>query len=228
MKVTILIPCFNEEETISEVIERVRKLRTTFEKEILVVNDGSTDESEKIIREFENDEVYLISHPNNKGKGAAVRTGFMKATGQILAIQDADLEYFPENIPHLVQPILEGEAEVVYGSRFLGTIRGMRILHKIGNIVLSTTTSLLYRTNITDVMTGHKAFAVQDMKDIQLNCRRFEFELEITTKLLKKGKRILEIPIAYEYRRRGKSKISCKDGFKTFFWLLKSIFFTLD
>ena len=225
MKVTILIPCFNEEETIGEVMERVRRLKTEFEKEILVVNDESTDESEKKIREFDNSEVRMISHSHNRGKGAAVRTGIENATSQVAVIQDADLEYFPENIPGLVGPILEGEADIVYGSRFLGTIKGMSLRHRIGNIVLSVVTSLLYKTRITDVMTGHKAFVIRDVRDIQLNCKRFEVELEITIKLLKRGKRILEIPIPYEYRRRGESKISWKDGFSALFWLFKSKFF---
>ena len=185
MKVTILIPCFNEEETIGEVIERVSKLKTDFEKEILVVNDGSTDGSEQKIGEFDNSEVRLISHPHNRGKGAAVRTGFENTTGQIIVIQDADLEYFPENIPRLVEPILEGKAEIVYGSRFLGTIKGMNLRHRIGNTLLNITTSLLYKTRITDVMTGHKAFALWAVKDIELDCRRFEIELEMTVKLRK-------------------------------------------
>ena len=224
MKITILIPCFNEEDTIGQVIERVMDIENSFEKEVIVVNDGSTDGSEQKVRELGNDQVRLISHPRNRGKGAAIRTGIENATGQIIVIQDADLEYFPENIPRLVKPILEDKADIVFGSRFLGTIRGMSFRHRIGNRVLSATTSFLYETRITDVMTGHKAFNIRDAKDIQLDCKRFETELELTVKFLKRHKRILEVPIPYEYRRKGKSKISWKDGFTALFWLLKSRF----
>jgi glycosyltransferase involved in cell wall biosynthesis len=224
VKVTILIPCFNEEDTIGEVVTRVKNLKTDFEKEILIVNDGSTDASEQKIRELGNDDICLINHPHNSGKGTAVKTGFENATGQIIVIQDADLEYFPENIPLLVKPILEGKADIVYGSRFLGTIKGMSFRHRIGNMILSIAASLLYNERITDVMTGHKAFDIRDAKDIQLDCRKFETELELTVRFLKRKKKILEIPIPYEYRRRGKSKISWKDGFTALLWLLKSKF----
>lgn len=224
MKVTILIPCFNEEQTIGQVIERIMKIDAPFEKEVLVVNDGSTDQSEQKIREIGNDAVRLINHPSNMGKGAAIQTGFENTTGKVIVIQDADLEYFPENIVKLVAPILEGKTDIVYGSRFLGTIRGMSLRHRIGNIVLSAVTSLLYGTNITDVMTGHKAFDIKDVRDIRLDCKKFEVELELTVEFLKRKKKILEIPIPYEYRRRGKSKISWKDGLAAFFWLLKTRF----
>ncbi len=224
MKVTILIPCFNEEETIGEVIERVRKLKTKFKKEILVVDDGSTDGSEEKIREYGDEKVRLINHSCNRGKGVAIQTGLDNARGGIVVIQDADLEYSPENIPRLVNPIIEGETSIVYGSRFLGTIKGMSLRHRFGNIVLSTTVSLLYNTRLTDVMTGHKAFAIREMRNIQLDCKKFEIELEMTVKLLKRRREIIEIPIPYEYRRRGKSKISWKDGLTAFFWLLKSKF----
>jgi len=225
VKVTVLIPCFNEEDTVVQVIERVMNAQSGFEKEILVVNDGSTDSSEQRIRRFEDNAVRLISHSSNRGKGAAIRTGFENASGEVVVIQDADLEYFPENIPNLVKPILEGEADIVYGSRFLGTIKGMSLRHRLGNLVLSLTTSLLYEAKITDAMTGHKAFAVYAVKDLELECKRFEVELEMTIKLLKRRRKIVEIPIPYEYRRSGKSKISWKDGFAALFYLLKSRLF---
>ena len=221
VKVTILIPCFNEQETVGEVIDRVRSIDCPFEKEILVIDDGSTDRSKDKIREHSRGTVRLIAHSYRMGKGSAIKTGFREATGDIVVIQDSDMEYFPTNIPRLVEPIISGTANIVYGSRFLGSIKGMSLRHKIGNKVLSSATSLLFGAWTTDVMTGHKAFSVEVLPDIALHSKDFVVELEITAKLLKKGYKIYEMPIPYEYRRKGESKISWLDGFRAFFWLIK-------
>lgn len=222
LKISVVIPCHNEEDTIREVVERVKRIEMRNNIEILVVDDGSTDSSMKRITKFK--DVRIVRHASRCGKGEAIKTGLEKATGEIFIVQDADLEYLPENIPILTEPIIEQESDIVYGSRFLGTIKGMSLRHRIGNIVLSLMTSLLYFTRITDVMTGHKAFRIGVIKDMRFESKKFEWELEVTTKLLKKGKKILEVPIPYEYRKKGKSKIYWKDGFTTLFWLIKSKF----
>ncbi|MEM1658195.1 MAG: glycosyltransferase family 2 protein [Candidatus Jordarchaeales archaeon] len=218
-KVSIIIPCFNEEGTISEVIERVKKVDLGLEKEIVVVDDGSTDSSfEKASR---HGDVKVIRHERNMGKGAAVKTGIAHSTGSIIVIQDADLEYLPEDIPGLLAPIIRGEADAVYGSRFTGNIEGMSLSHRFGNRVLSWATRVLFRAKITDMMTGYKVFKREVVDGLKLRARRFEFEPEVTAKLLKRGVRIVEVPIRYSVRKIGEAKIKWKDGLICLWWLLK-------
>ena len=195
------------------------KVELCCEKEIIVVNDGSTDRSGEICRKFDN--VALIEHKLNMGKGAAVQTGIKNSSGDIVLIQDADLEYFPEDIPRLVNPILEGRADVVLGSRFLGEPYGMSKSHTVGNKILTDTTRLLYRHKITDVMTGYKAFRKELLRDISLESKDFSVETELVAKLLEKKCLIIETPIRYKYRQTGRSKISWKHGFKSLWTLLR-------
>lgn len=222
LRITILIPCYNEENSILEVINMVKSVDLGYPKEIIVVDDGSEDSSVEKVRTQTG--VKLLLHEKNQGKGKAIQTGLKHATGDIVVIQDADLEYFPKDIPLLLAPLIKGEADVVYGSRFLGKPEGMSFSHNIGNRVLSWATRILYGNSITDMMTGYKAFFRTDLEGVSLESRGFEFEPEITVKLLKKGKKITEVPISYSYRKKGKAKIGWKDGVICLWWLIKGKF----
>lgn len=206
--VSVIIPAYNEEQTLPELLQRLRKLQTKIRLETVLVDDGSTDETAKIAQEFP--EVKTVQHVTNYGKGAAIRTALKHTTGDIVVVQDADLEYPPDNVLKLIGPILENQADVVYGSRFLGKNKGMSLSHKLGNNILSVAASFLYGTKITDIMTGHKAFSRKAIKSIELTEREFEIEVEITVKVLLLGWRFLEVPISYYYRRKGLPKIGYK------------------
>lgn len=217
MIVSIIVPAYNEEETIAEVLNRVMRIDIP-EKEIIVVDDGSSDRTTEIAATFDN--VLLISHGVNKGKAEAVKTGLKHARGDIIVIQDADLEYAPEEIVELITPIANKEANVVYGSRFLGSIEGMALSHFWGNKILTGVTNILYGARLTDMMTGHKAFKREVLERISLTSKRFEFEPEVTAKTLLSGFRIKEIPIKYKHRTKGKEKIGWRDGLKCLLCLL--------
>jgi len=219
LKVSILIPCYNEEETIGEVIERTLGLETHYEKEVIVVDDGSTDGSRGVVERYP--DVRLIMHGSNRGKGEAIQTGLRHATGEIVAIQDADMEYNPEDMPRLVKPILEGQADVVLGSRFLGRAEGMSGSHWLANRLLSLVTTLLCRHKISDVMTGHKVFRKEVLGDISVRAKEFEVEPELVAKALLKRYRVIEVPIDYQYRMRGEAKIGWRHGFRSLYVLLR-------
>jgi glycosyltransferase involved in cell wall biosynthesis len=236
VKVSILIPVYNEHATLREILRRVRAVDLTFdkplyapvstpiEKEIVVVDDGSTDGSQAILLEEEaKGDLKVVLHPQNRGKGAAVRTAIGAATGDILLIQDADLEYDPRDFPGLIQPIIEGRADVVYGSRFLGGPRkAMLFWHMIANKLITLMTNVLYDAILSDVETCYKAFRADVIKTIPLRSQRFEIEPEITAKVLKRGYRIYEVPISYTGReyQEGK-KIGMKDAFEAVGALLR-------
>lgn len=223
-KISIIVPVFNEEKTIGTVLERVNAVDLSslkLKKEIIVVDDGSTDSTATIAEKSKG--IKLLRHKKNRGKGAAIKTGIKNSTGDIIVIQDADLEYNPEEIPKLIRPIINGKEKVVYGSRFMGTIIGKQLLlHNIGNKVLSLITALLYNANITDMETGYKAFESSVIKNLDLKVEGFDIEPEITAKLLKKGYVIKEIPITYRARgfAEGK-KINWKDGIEAFLILIR-------
>ena len=238
MKLSIIIPVFNEEKTISEILKRVIEIRiSSVEKQIIVVNDGSTDTTASVICNFQfhpeqsrRTNFKLLTHEKNMGKGAAVRTGIKNATGDYIIIQDADLEYNPKDIEKLVKPVLNGTSKVVYGTRlkrmpsFSKEERTPQfLLHYIGNKFLSLLTSILYGQWITDMETCYKLFPAQAVEKMELNARGFEFEPEITAKLLKKGYKILEIPISTTPRgyNQGKKLNTFKDGFIALWSLLK-------
>lgn len=215
MKLSIIIPVFNEEKTVSEILKKVTEITIAgVEKQIIVVNDGSSDGTRKVISSFPAlSKIRLINHEKNSGKGAAIRTGIKNASGDYIIIQDADLEYNPRDIVKLVKPILEGESKVVYGTRlkrmpsFSKEERTPQfLLHYVGNKFLSLLTSILYGQWITDMETCYKLFPKKAVQDVKLNSRGFEFEPEITVKLLKKGYRILEIPISTKPRGYGEGK----------------------
>lgn len=219
MKLSIIIPVYNESETIAEIIRQVKAVKG-FEKEIIAVDDGSTDETSKVIKVIK--DIKVIRHKTNQGKGSAIRTGIAAATGDYVMIQDADLEYDPQDILKLLEPIKQGKAEVVYGSRFTGPRRNMFFWHWMGNQLLTLLTNVLYNTTLSDMETCYKLMPATLVKSLQLRAKRFEFEPEVTAKILKRGLRIWEVPISYAGREyhEGK-KISWKDGIPALWALLK-------
>ena len=223
-KLSIIIPVFNEKNTISTILKRVQDAKLPVKKEIIIVDDFSTDGTRDILRKIKG--IRILYHPKNRGKGAALRTGFEYATGDIITIQDADLEYDPNEYAKLLKPILEGRAKVVYGSRFKGRPFSYQAVaiptHYIGNRVLSLITTLLYGQWVSDMETCYKMFTKGVLQTLNLKENRFGIEPEITAKILKKGFRILELPIIYNPRKwdEGK-KISWKDGIKALYCLIK-------
>ena len=219
MKLSIIVPCYNEEATVGKVLQQLLELQLPCEVEVLVVDDGSTDSSTNIIEKFQ--KVQLIRHEVNKGKGAALKTGIENASGDFVLIQDADLEYFPKDIPKLIDPILSDKADVVLGSRFLGKPKGMSRSHLFANKLLSFAARILFHSRITDVMTGYKVFPRKAFEEISITSRSFDIETELVGKFLRLGLRVVEVPIQYEYRRMGKSKITWKHGFASLWKLLR-------
>lgn len=219
MKLSIIIPVYNEAETVGEIIRQVQQVRG-FEKEIIVVDDASTDGTLKIINAAK--DIAVIKHKVNRGKGSAIRTGIAHATGDYLLVQDADLEYDPQDILLMLEPIKKGKAEVVYGSRFTGQHRNMFFWHWMGNQLLTLVTNILYNTTLSDMETCYKLMPVPLAKSLNLQAKRFEFEPEVTAKILKRGIRIWEVPISYAGReyQEGK-KISWRDGLPALWTLVK-------
>ena len=220
--VSVIVPVYNEEKTLHEVLSRLEKIVEKINMEIIVVDDGSIDRTANIARSFQL--VKLVSHERNLGKGAAIASGLTHSKGDVIVVQDADLEYLPEEIPRIVQPILENRGDAVYGSRFMGRCEEMRGVHRIGNVILSLSASVLFRRRITDVMTGHKAFRKEVIEPIKLDEKGFGIEAEITAKLARNGCKFVEVPIRYTYRRKGLSKITFKDGFSCLFAMVRSRF----
>ena len=225
MKLSIIIPVFNEAVTVKKIINRVKKTKlgiTT--KEIIVVNDGSTDSTKKIISNIGG--IKVINLTKNQGKGMAIKFGVKQATGDYVLIQDADLEYDPADIKFLLAPVLTQQAEVVYGSRFLGPHRNMLFWHMLGNKLLSLMTNILYDTTLSDMEVGYKLFPKKVFKSFYLKEKRFGFEPEITSKILKQGYRIYEVPVSYSGREFSEGKkITWYDGLIAFFLLIKYRFF---
>jgi glycosyltransferase involved in cell wall biosynthesis len=219
-KLTVVIPVYNEKRTIRLIVERV--LTVPIEKEIIVVDDCSTDGTRDILPQLESHGIKVLYHERNMGKGAALRTGFHQATGDFVIVQDADLEYDPQEYPKLLEPILQGQADVVYGSRFSGQNRNMMSLHRFGNQFLTLVTNLLYGTSITDMETCYKLFRTPVVKNIKIECNRFNFEPEITAKILRRKLRVVEIPISYSGRKPSEGKkITWRDGFAALWALFK-------
>lgn len=226
-KLSIVIPAYNEEKTIAEIIWRVNKVEVGLEKEIIVVDDGSTDGTAELLKQLANEKLKVIFHKKNAGKGAALQTGFSQATGDIVLVQDADLEYDPREYPRLLEPILDGRADVVYGSRFLGgPHRVLLFWHYAGNRFLTTLCNLCANLNLTDMETGYKVFRREVLEKIRLKSKRFGFEPEITVKVGKLGCRVYEVPIAYSGRDYSEGKkITWKDGIAAIFHILRFRFF---
>ena len=222
LSLSVVIPCYNERETIQDIVERVKAVGLA--TEIIIVDDGSTDGTREILHNLQDDPLlHIIYHERNQGKGAALRTGFAAAKGDVLLIQDADLEYDPRDYPALLRPIQEGITKVVYGSRFRGgPTKTMFFWNMLANRLLTLMTNILYNTILSDMETCYKVFRREVVQEIPLRARGFEFEPEITAKILKRGYRIYEVPISYNGREweEGK-KIRWYDAPKAAWTLLR-------
>ncbi len=222
VKLSIIIPVYNEQNTLRTLLARVEAV--DYEKEIVLVDDGSTDGTREIVQDYQGQDGYtVLMHSKNLGKGAALRSGFAEAKGDIIIIQDADLEYDPREYGNLLEPILDGRADVVYGSRFLGgPHRVMFFWHYLGNMVLTTLSNMTTNLNLTDMETCYKAFTRKVLDSLTLKCNRFGFEPEFTSKVARKNFRIYEVPISYSGRdyTEGK-KIGWKDGIAAIWFIIR-------
>lgn len=222
MKLSVIVPVYNEKKTIQEILNRVQKMQLA--DEIVIVDDGSTDGTREILENYFDKEPFrVIFHEKNRGKGAAIRTGLQAVRGEVIIIQDADLEYDPREYPNLLKPIQEGIADVVYGSRFLGAPRRPILFwNMVANKILTLVTNILYNNILTDMETGYKVFRREVINGIPFRANRFDFEPEFTAKILKRKVRIFEVPIAFYPRDYSEGKkIKMKDAFEAMWALLK-------
>ena len=228
MKLSIVIPVYNEKDTLEEIFRRVQT--TSYEKEIIAVDDASEDGSRDILDRLaqQHDNVRVFYHEKNQGKGAALRTGFAQVTGDVVIIQDADLEYDPVDYPILLDPIERDLADVVYGSRLIGAQphRVLYFWHYMGNKCVTFLSNMFTNLNLSDMEVGYKVFKAEVLQDIQIKCKRFGVEPELTAKVARKGCRIYEVPIRYHGRdyAHGK-KITWRDGIAAIFHILRFRFF---
>ena len=227
MKLSVIIPVYNEKNTVKKIIQQVQNVELEMEKEIILIDDGSTDGTREILNNLEYPNVKVKLHEKNQGKGAALRTGFSLATGDFVIIQDADLEYDPREYPVLLTPLLDGRADAVYGSRFLGGPHRVHFFwHYLGNKMLTTFSNILSNLNLTDMETCYKVFRKEILDKITLKSKRFGIEPEITLKLAKQKCRIYEVPISYSGRDYAEGKkIGWKDGVAAIFHLIRFKFF---
>ncbi|MBN1550814.1 glycosyltransferase family 2 protein [bacterium] len=224
-KLSVIVPVYNEQSTLNDILDRIKTIDLSdlgFEIDLIVVDDASSDGSWNILQDRKSDFSSLIRHEKNMGKGAAIRTALNKAEGEYIIVQDADLEYDPEEYRKLLEPVVKRKAEVVFGSRFTGERRNMFLHHWIGNRFLTALTNLLYCTTLSDMETCYKLFSKKALSGIEIRSNRFNFEPEITAKILKKGIRIYEVPISYAGREYSEGKkITWRDGFSALWAILK-------
>jgi glycosyltransferase involved in cell wall biosynthesis len=223
LRASVVIPCFNERDTVLELIDRVQA--SPVDKEIIVVDDYSTDGTRALLQQRleERGDIILELRARNGGKGAAVQAGLRRASGDVIIIQDADLEYDPADYPVLLRPIQTGRARVVYGSRFIGEHRAMYFWHSLGNKFLTLVCNVLFDTTLTDMETCYKVFTIDIARQLKLREPRWGFDPEITARILKMGNRIYEVPISYAGREFNEGKkISWQDGFAVLLTLLRS------
>lgn len=227
MRLSVIIPAYNEKDTVLELLRRVEAVPLGLEKEIIVVDDFSTDGTREILAGLDRPDIRVLFHAKNMGKGSALRTGFSEATGDIILVQDADLEYDPADYPGLLAPILDGRADVVYGSRFLGgPHRVLFFWHSVGNRFLTALSNVVTNLNLTDMETCYKVFRGDVLRKLSLKSRRFGFEPEITVKVAKLKCRIYEVPISYAGRNYSEGKkIGWKDGLAALFHIMRYRFF---
>ncbi|HVX20212.1 MAG TPA: glycosyltransferase family 2 protein [Acidimicrobiales bacterium] len=211
---SVIVPVYNERTTVAEIVRRVRAVEVPLVVDVVVVDDGSSDGTDRVLAAIEDSTVRVVTHPVNQGKGAAIRTGLAHAHGDLVLVQDADLEYDPADWPRLLDPVLKHKAHVVYGSRFTGERKNMLPSHWIGNRFLSLVTNLLYSSTLSDMETCYKLFDRRVIDGITVVSNRFDFEPEITAKVLRRGYRIYEVPISYAGREPDEGKkITWRDGF---------------
>jgi glycosyltransferase involved in cell wall biosynthesis len=226
---SVIVPVFNERTTVAEVIRRIRAVSLPVAVEVIVVDDGSSDGTDKVLAALGDSTVRVINHGVNRGKGAAIRTGLEAVRGDLVLVQDADLEYDPADWSKLLDPILRGKADVVYGSRFTGERKNMMPLHWMGNRFLSLVTNILYSSTLSDMETCYKLFDRKVLEGITIQSDKFDFEPEITAKVLRRGYRIYEVPISYAGREADEGKkITWRDGFGALAALVKFRFVRMD
>ena len=228
MKISVIIPCFNEEKTITNLVGRVLKSLINMNKQIVIVDDCSTDNTFKILQELSalDKSINIVSHSSNQGKGAAIRTALLSVTGDIVIIQDADLEYNPSEFPKLLKPIIDGDADVVYGSRFKSgdAARVIYFWHRLGNLILTFLSNMFTNLNLTDMETCYKVFRKEVLNQIRIEENRFGIEPEITAKIskIRPRLRIYEVGISYYGRTYDEGKkITYKDGFRAIYAIIK-------
>ncbi len=219
---SVIVPVFNERNTVGEVVRRMRRVELPLEVEIVVVDDGSTDGTDKVLAAIEDSTVSMVRHETNRGKGAAVRTGLARARGELVLIQDADLEYNPDDWPRLLEPILRGEVRVVYGNRFSGEGVNQSLRHWATSRFLALVTDVLYDTTLSDMLTGYKVFDRSVLSGVTLTSDDFGFEGEFTASLLRNGHRIYEVPVGYRPRGPAENrKFTWIDGGKVLWTLVR-------